>query len=116
MPREIARQVLVYGDDFWKFYHSQKASVQTKIDWVIGLVRELPTVPEKYLKHLEGSNGLFELRIKVGSDIYRIFCCFDAGDLVILFNGFQKKTDKTPKQEIERAEKLKIAYYENKGK
>ncbi|MBK9452915.1 MAG: type II toxin-antitoxin system RelE/ParE family toxin [Bacteroidetes bacterium] len=45
-----------------------------------------------------------------------MFCCFDAGDLVILFNGFQKKTDKTPKQEIERAEKLKIAYYENKGK
>ena len=71
-------------------------------------------VPDKFLKHLEGSDGLYEMRIKVGGDIFRIFCCFDKGNLVILFNGFQKKSDKTPRQEMERAEKLKQQYYEDK--
>ena len=74
----------------------------------------MPIIPEKYFKHLEGTDGLFEMRVKVGSDIYRIFCCFDKGNLIILFNGFQKKSDKTPIQEIERAKKLQRQYYENK--
>lgn len=73
-------------------------------------------VPEKYFKHLEGTDGLFEIRVKVGSDIYRIFCFFDEGNLVILLNGFQKKTDKTPKNEIEKAERLMKKYYENKSR
>ena len=73
-------------------------------------------VPEKYFKHLEGTEGLFEIRIKVGSDIFRIFCFFDEGNLVILINGFQKKTEKTPKNEIEKAERLKQKYYEDKSR
>ena len=73
-------------------------------------------VPEKFFKHLDGTEGLFEIRIKVSSDIFRIFCFFDDGNLVILLNGFQKKTDKTPKNEIEKAERLKQQYYEDKSR
>ena len=69
-------------------------------------------MPEKYFKHLTGNSGLFEVRIEVGSDIYRVFSFFDKGKLVILINGFQKKTQKTPKKEIEIAEKLKLQYFE----
>jgi len=106
----------VYGKEFWKFYNSQKPEVQDKIDWVIGLVRVLRIVPEKFFKHLEGSDGLFEIRIRVGSDIYRVLCFFDEGNLIILLNGFQKKSNKTPKNEIEKAERLKIKYYEEKSR
>ena len=115
MSEKYIRSTIVYGNHFWEFYNSQKAEVQAKIDWVIGLVRTLQIIPEKFFKHLEGTDGLYEMRVKVGSDIFRIFCCFDKGNLVILFNGFQKKTDKTPRQEIIRAEKLKLKYYESKN-
>jgi phage-related protein len=73
-------------------------------------------VPEKYFKHLTGSDGIYEVRVEVGSDIFRVFCFFDKGKLVVLANGFQKKTQKTPKNEIELAEKLKAQYFYEKGK
>ena len=73
-------------------------------------------VPEKYLRHMEGTKGLFEMRIKVGSNIYRIFCLFDEDQLVILLNGFQKKTQKTPKNELKKAIELQKQYYEDKRK
>ena len=110
------RTTYVYGNEFWGFYYSQKPEVQNKIDWTIGLVRSLRMIPEKFFKHLEGTDGLFEIRVKVSSDIFRIFCFFDEGNLVILLNGFQKKTDKTPKNEIEKAERLKQRYYEDKSR
>ena len=110
------RTTYVYGTEFWDFYYNQRSEVQDKIDWVIGLVRSLEMIPEKFFKHIEGTNGLFEIRIKVGSDIFRIFCFFDEGKLVILLNGFQKKSDKTPKNEIEKAERLKQKYYEDKSR
>jgi len=110
------RSTYVYGNEFWDFYYAQNPVVQDKIDWVIGLVRSLRMVPEKFFKHLEGTDGLFEIRIKMGSDIFRIFCFFDEGNLIILLNGFQKKSDKTPKNEIEKAERLKQKYYEDKSR
>ncbi len=110
------RTTYVYGTEFWDFYYAQRSEVQDKIDWVIGLVRSLEMIPEKFFKHIEGTNGLFEIRIKSGSDIFRIFCFFDEGKLVILLNGFQKKSDKTPKNEIEKAERLKQKYYEDKSR
>jgi phage-related protein len=106
------RTTYVYGNDFWDFYNLQKPEVQDKIDWVIGLVRSLRMIPEKYFKSLEDTNGLFEIKIKVGTDIYRIFCFFDKGNLIILLNGFNKKSDKTPKNEIEKALRLKQKYYD----
>ena len=116
MNEDFKRRVIVYGSEFWDFYNSQKKKVQDKIDWVIGLVRTLRIIPDKFFKHIEGEDGIFEIRVKVGSNIYRIFCFFDEGNLVILINGFQKKTDKTPRNEIERAKHLKQSYYEEKRK
>lgn len=71
-------------------------------------------IPDKYFKHLEGTEGLYEIRVKVGGDIFRVFCFFDQGALVILLNGFQKKSQKTPRLEIEKAEQLKKQYYEER--
>jgi len=110
------RTTYVYGTEFWSFYYSQSPEVQDKIDWIIGLIRTLRMIPEKFFKHLEGTDGLFEIRIKLSSDIFRILCFFDEGNLIILLNGFQKKTDKTPKNEIEKAERLKKKYYEEKSR
>ena len=114
MENELKRKTIVYKDFFWEFYNAQNAEVQTKIDWTIGIVRTLQFIPSKYFDHLTGTDGLFEMRIKVNSNIYRVFCCFDEGNLVILFNGFQKKTQKTPKSEIDKAAKLKKEYFEEK--
>lgn len=78
------------------------------------MAEDLQRVPETYLKHLENTDGLYEIRVQLGSDIFRIFCFFDEGQLVIITNGFQKKTQKTPKQEIETALKIKSEYESEK--
>lgn len=101
---------------FGSFSISQTQKVQARILWAIRLIRDIQLVPQTYLKHLEGTDGLYEIRVSSGSNIFRIFCFFDEEQLVILLNGFQKKTQKTPKSEIERAEKLKTKYYEDKQK
>jgi phage-related protein len=110
------RTIFIYGDSFWTFYNARSKKVQDKIDWVIDLVRTVGMVPEKFLKHLEGTDGLYEIRVKVGSDIYRILCFFDEGQLIILLNGFVKKSLKTPRQEIERAKQLRRDYHADKEK
>ena len=92
----------------------QRQKVKDKIVWTFDLIELIDKVPEIYLKHLEGTDKLFEIRVQSGNDIFRIFCFFDEGRLVVIANGFQKKTQKTPKQEIERALKIKTEYYENK--
>ncbi len=114
VKKSTPRTVLFYKDYFLEFYAEQNPIVQRKIDWTIGLVRDLTHIPEKYFKHLEGTDGLFELRVKAGSNIFRIFCFFDEGNLVILLNGFQKKTNKIPRQELDRAEQIQRDYYHEK--
>ncbi len=111
----LAREIIVYGDEFWEFYSKQTQKVKLKIDWTIGVVKDLERVPEQYLKHIEGTD-LYEIRVILGSNIFRIFCFFDKGKLVVLLNGFQKKTQKTPKREIEKALNLKRQYYEDQEK
>ena len=111
---EKFRTIVLYKNYFADFFAEQKQKVKDKIIWTLRLAEELPRVPETYLKSLEGTDGLFEIRIKQGGDIFRIFCFFDAGKLIILINGFQKKTQKTPKQEIEKALKIKKEYYDEK--
>lgn len=88
--------------------------MKEKIIWTFDLIEDLEKVPEIYLKHLESTDGLYEVRVQQGSDIFRIFCFFDQGQLVVLANGFQKKTQKTPKKEIEKAEKIKKEYESEK--
>jgi len=116
MNEKYIRTIYVFGDDFWDFYNAMNIAIQGKIDWVIDLVKSLPQIPEKYFKHIEGTSGLYEMRIKLGSNIYRIFCFFAEGRLVILLNGFQKKSEKTPRTEIKKAERLKQKYYEEKAR
>lgn len=111
---EFKRKIEVYKNHFWNFYNKQNLKVQDKIDWTVTLIQTNKIVPEKYFKHLTSTDGLWEIRVSASKGIFRIFCFFDKGNLVVLLSGFQKKTRKTPKSEIKRAEKLKKDYYENK--
>ncbi len=108
------RTIIFYKDYFDDFFVKQRQKVKDKIVWTFDLIELIEKVPETYLKHLEGTDKLFEIRVQCGSDIFRIFCFFDEGSLVVLANGFQKKTQKTPKKEIEKALKIKTEYYESK--
>ncbi|MGY5847038.1 type II toxin-antitoxin system RelE/ParE family toxin [Salegentibacter sp. HM20] len=82
--------------------------------WTLKVIEEIDRVPEVYLRHIKNTSGLYEIRVQVGNNIYRIFCFFDQENIIIIGHGFQKKTQKTPRQEIERAEKIKQDYYESK--
>lgn len=104
------RTIVFYKNYFQKFFVSQRDKVKDKIIWTFKLIEEFQKVPETYLKHIENTDGLFEIRVQQGSDIFRIFCFFDQGQLVVIANGFQKKKQKTPKKEIERAIKIKEEY------
>jgi len=94
---------------------AQPKRVQDKIFKVIEAIETLERVPANYLRSIMGSNGLYEARIRLGSDIWRVFCFFDQDKLVILLNGFVKKTQKTPKKELEKAMRLMQKYYEIKN-
>ena len=113
---KVERQIIFHSHHFQDFYLEQTEKVREKIGYVFRVIKTVDQIPEKFLKHLEGTDGLFEIRIEVAGNIYRVFCCFDKGNLVVLFNGFQKKTQKTPRQEIEMAEKLKNEYFNAKNK
>jgi len=108
------RRITFYKDYFQGFFDKQSKKVKAKIVWTFNLVEDLQRVPETYLKHIENTEGLYEIRVQLGSDIFRIFCFFDQGQLVILMNGFHKKTQKTPKKEIELALKIKTEYESEK--
>jgi len=108
----MARTIIFYEDYFIDFYKTLDNKVKEKVKYVLDLVRQVDKVPEKFLAPMAGYDGLFEIRVEYQSNIYQIFCCFDQGQLVVLFNGFQKKTQKTPKVEIERAMRLKKEYFQ----
>ena len=110
----MARQIIFHEEYFVDFYKDLDGKVKSKIQYVFELIKQVERVPEKFLAPMTGCNGLFEIRIEYNSNIYRIFCCFDEGKLIVLFNGFQKKTQKTPKVEIERAMLLKSEYFQAK--
>jgi len=110
----VIRKIVFYENHFIKFYQKQNQKVKSKIQYVFELIKQVDRVPEKFLKHLSGTDGLYEIRIEIQSNIYRIFCCFDDGKLVVLFNGFHKKTQKTPKKELEKAKRLMKAYQDSK--
>lgn len=108
------RTIVFYKDYFQTFFNKLPKKVKAKIVWTLDLIEDTERIPEKYLKHVEGTDGLFEIRVQVGSDIYRIFCFFDKGKIIIIANAFQKKTQKTPKNEIELAKKIKAEYEKEK--
>ncbi|KDN54211.1 type II toxin-antitoxin system RelE/ParE family toxin [Flavobacterium seoulense] len=109
------REVIAYKNYFEDFLMAQPRKVQDKIFKIIEAIETLERVPSNYLKSMEGTNGLYEARIQLASNIWRVFCFFDNGKLVILLNGFQKKTQKTPKNELEKALRLMNQYYQEKS-
>ena len=86
---------------------AQTQTVRDKINFVLKVVETQRIIPKKFFRIIEGSDGIYEVRVEIESNIYRIFCCMDGGAVVVLFHGFQKKTQKTPMKEIKRAEAIK---------
>jgi phage-related protein len=114
MEYKFIRNILFYKNYYLEFYLTLNPEVKRKFDWTLKLIATTDKIPVKYFKHIEGSTGLFEIRVEYGSDIYRVFCFFDKGRLILILNGFQKKTQKTPAKEIKIAENLKKQYFDDK--
>jgi phage-related protein len=108
------RTVIFYKNYFQDFFDQQSKKVKEKFIWTFDLIEDLQIVPQTYLKHIENTNGLYEIRVQLANDIFRVFCFFDQGKLIVLINAFQKKTQKTPKQEIALALKIKEEYEREK--
>lgn len=106
----MQRQIIIYKNYFIDFYKKQDLKVQEKIEYVLDLIRFEKHVPNKFFKHLTGTDGIYEIRVITSFKSIRIFCFFDKGELVVLTNCFIKKSQKTPKKELKLAEKLKIEY------
>lgn len=109
------RKVIFHEEHFSRFLQAQSEAVRRKILQVIVWIETIDRLPVSIMKSIESVKGLYEIRITFASNIYRIFCCFDQGNLVVLFNAFQKKTQKTPQSEIEKAARLMKEYFKAKA-
>jgi len=107
------REVIVYKDYFESFLSTLKPEVQRKILQILRIVEIMDRVPQSYLKQIENTKGLYELRIVFSGNNFRVFCFFDSGKVIVLLGGFEKKTRKTPKKEIEKALRLMKEYKED---
>ena len=114
MFMEKIRKILLFKSYFKDFYVAQTQTVRDKINFVLKLVESQRMIPKKFFRIIEGSDVIYEIRVEFESNIYRIFCCMDDGAVVVLFHGFQKKTQKTPQKEIKRAEAIKKEYFKSK--
>ena len=114
--RKYVRQVVAYANYFKDFKKSLSKETLQKIYQIFIYIMTQEQVPAKFLKSITGVVGLYEIRVEESGNIYRIFCCMDEGRLVILFNGFQKKSQKTPPEEIERAKRIMNEYFAKKNK
>jgi len=112
----MKRKIHFFRQYFLDFYLSLNDKDQEKVEYVLDMVKNLQWIPKKFLKHIEGTDGLFEIRVSSSQTEFRIFCFFDSGMLIILLSGFTKKSQKTPRKEIERAIKLKKEYFTEKIK
>jgi len=113
---EQVRQIIYFKDYYLDFFNEQTEKVQEKFDYVLFLITVADRIPKKFFDHITETDGLYEIRIEFQSNIFRVFCCFDEGKVVVLFNGFQKKSQKTPQSEIEKALKIKDEYFQEKIK
>ena len=109
------RRQVVYTDCFQTFFAEQERKVQDKIVKILDIIEQLERIPESYLKYIVETDGLYEIRVQLGRRIFRIFCFFDGDRVVILLTGFQKKTQKTPSREIQKALRLKQEYIDAKN-
>ena len=108
----MKRKIITYGGYFERFIVTLTDKELRKLDYIISLLETEERMPVKFIRFIR--DGLYELRMEYNSNIYRIFFIFDEGQIVVLFNGFQKKTPKTPTGEIEKAFRIKEAYYADK--
>ena len=106
------RQVIFFRRYFLDFFQVQPDKVREKIIWTLELIKKEPRLSQKFFKHVEGTRGLYEIRIEVDGCTYRIFSFFDEGNLVVLGNAFQKKSKKTPRKEIVKALKILKEYFD----
>ena len=106
------RRILVYKDYFLTFYRALEAGAQKKIDYVLDVLKMQDRASEKFVKYIK--EGIYEIRASYNGNIYRAFFIFDEGNIVMLFNDFQKKSQKTPSKEIDKALELKKEYYAGK--
>lgn len=113
--RTYIRQILPFKEYFKDFKKTLSRDVLMKIYQVFIYIMTSERIPSKFLRSIDGVKDLYEIRVEHEGNIYRIFCCFDEGNLVILFNAFQKKTQKTPQNEIERAKRIKDEYFKAKA-
>jgi phage-related protein len=104
------RRIIYHGHYFEGFIMSLPEKPRNKIAETIKHMQDFQRVSTNNLKHIEGTYGLYEIRVKLGSDCWRIFCFFSKQNALVILNGFQKKTNKTPKSEIKKALKLKYEY------
>lgn len=111
MKKEFVRHVFVFENHFKEFRRTLDRESLKKLYQVLTLIMMVDVIPAKFIRAIEGRKGLFEIRIEQGNNIYRVFCCFDDGNLVILFNGFHKKTQKTPVEQLDKAETLMKKYF-----
>lgn len=116
MEQNFIRHVFYYKNHYLDFYKKQTKDVQKKFNWTLELIERIERVPKKYFDHLTGTDGIYEVRVEVGSNIFRAFSFFDEGKLIVIANAFQKKTQKTPKNELELAIKIKKEYFDEKQK
>lgn len=116
MGSKFIREIFYYKHYFLEFFNGQTEEVKKKFNWTLELIATIDRVPKKFFQHMEGTAGLYEIRVEVGNNIFRAFSFFDEGQLIIIANAFQKKTQKTPKSEIELAIKIKKEYFNEKSK
>lgn len=109
------RKVIFYKGYFQTFYNELDDKTRKKVLQVLTWIQSIDMIPISLMKSIKEVKGLYEIRVEYNSNIYRIFCCFDKGELVVLLNGFQKKSQKTPSSEIERAKKLMAEYFDTKN-
>ena len=108
------RELFFFKNYFKDFYDKQRPKVKKRIIWTLKVIEDVERIPEIYFKHIEGSDGIYEIRVQSGNDIFRIFSFFDKNKLIIVGHGFQKKTQKTPQNQLDLAQKIRKEYYESK--
>lgn len=111
---KFIRQIFYYRNYYLDFFETLKPEVKKKFNWTLQLIATMDRVPEKYFRHITGSSGIYEIRVEAGSNIFQAFSFFDKGQLIVLINGFQKKSQKTSLNELKLAEKLKKQYFDEK--
>lgn len=114
MERNFIRNIFYYKRYFLDFFNELTEDVQKKFNWTLELIATIDRVPKKYFQYME--DGIYEIRVEVGGNIFRVFSFFDEGQMIVVANGFQKKTQKTPRNEIELAKKIKKEYFNEKGR